>query len=620
MGIGDDMLQYLIEEEKEKIYKLGIDISKNEYVENEKFKDLQKSFVVCGNEVLSEAWFIEKYIVGQERLEEIYTPYAFGIERNLNEDELEDSAWFEALSTNILPTRSPKDIQRYFYRDEKGDDNAKKGLIKRIEKTGFYISDFQKDQDMLRLLTLLYRFESEFNVKWTPYYSNATIENVDDSFIGLETKNGELTSFLKRNIAKNLSVDYVRRVRDVLIAIGKSWEWQIQKITVRLDFSWKGSYVDELKRIKRELQRIVGYMVEMPRAEYKENILESFYLKLSQYEDIGLENDLIFINEKEIFSTPVHYRVDEFKRLAYAPINRDKMVEYLEENKTELLPLVFEKDETSKYESKRYDKAVEYFSDFIEMLDLNTQAVHQEVFPKLYPIVFMQEILSLDKKYKIENKYYRHQTTELKSLYTELRYGIYARRKSQIAIIKRVNNRLYHYSGRKEEAELTTEIEVYIDKILHRIYETNCIEDMLHAHSFFMNTVDTVFLLDKQIEGTQKSLLKSVRRKSSGYELKASSDDLKRFFLGTIHNSPIIMEVGKKIGKRDLKVESGKASPLEDMELELVGNYIGKTDRYILRYFIDVAEKTIFIVFFYEWPKNQEEHEMNRRCGIREKS
>jgi hypothetical protein len=112
--------------------------------------------------------------------------------------------------------RTQKDVWRYFHRDEGGDTDSKKGLIKRLEKLGFYLDDFKDDQDKVKLLFLLYCFEVENNVQLVPFLSNPSIENVDDSFVGLETKNGELMSYLKRNIAKELPKGYAARVRDCL--------------------------------------------------------------------------------------------------------------------------------------------------------------------------------------------------------------------------------------------------------------------------------------------------------------------------------------------------------------------------------------------------------------------
>ena len=481
------------------------------------------------------------------------------------------------------------------------------------------MDDFKDDQDKVKLLFLLYCFEVENNVQLVPFLSNPTIENVDDGFVGLETKNGELMSFLKRNIAKELPKGYAARVRDTLVMIGKQWEEQLEKIIIRIDYSLDGEYLSELKRIARQMQTGVKTMLPMPRAEYEEPLLQTFYLKLSQHEDMGLEMDLIDVNysNQEAEGT-VEYHPDEFCILAYKPIKKSEMVKYLKDSKDEIINLVYEKDDVTSYERKRYDVVVEKMSEYIDMINLNTKAAEAEVLPKLYAISYMQELLKIDKKYKIENYYYRYKTTELKSLNTEINYGIRAKRKSQLALIRRVNQRFYKYAGKQEEAKYAAEAEMYMDMMISRIYEANSINDMLFLHNYFMNFTDAMFLLDKQIANTQKQLSKIIKRKQKGYDWYIA-DDIRQYFIGTIHNSPIINDIGKKIGDKLFKAEIKGQSMLYDIDLELTHNHIGGADNYKLFLFFDVENKKIVVRYFYSVATPHEEI-MLKRNGIKIKT
>ena len=282
---------------RKRIKKLGIDLSSDDYPNNSKFKELFKSFVVEDTVPVTEAWWIEKNFVGQKRLEKIYSPYAFGIERKLSKEELQGHVWQKVLADRYPEkNRTQKDIWKYFYRNEGGDNDSKKGLIKRIEKLGFYLNDFENNQDKVKLLFFLYCFEVENNVQLVPFFSKPSIENVDESFVGLETKNGALMAYLKRNIAKELPKGYAALVRDTIVAIGQQWEKQLEKIVIRVDYSINGEYLSELKRISRQLKSEAEKLFQMPRAEYNDSLLKTVYLKLSQYEDIGLEKDIIDVN------------------------------------------------------------------------------------------------------------------------------------------------------------------------------------------------------------------------------------------------------------------------------------------------------------------------------------
>ena len=605
---------------RDRMKELGIDLSSDGYINAPKFKELFKSFVTEDMVSVTEAWWVEKNFVGQERLEKIYSPYAFGIERKLSKEELQDSVWQTVLADKYPEkSRTQKDIWKYFYRNEGGDTDSKKGLIKRLEKLGFYLDDFKDDQDKVKLLFLLYCFEVENNVQLVPFLSNPSIENVDDGFVGLETKNGELMSYLKRNIAKELPNSYVALVRDWLVTIGLQWEKQLQKITIRIDYSLDGGYLSELKRMARQMKTGVKMMLEMPRAEYEAPLLETAYLKLSQHEDIGLEMDIIDVNlENQEIEGAVKYHPEEFELLAYKPINKNDVATYLKESKEEIINLVYEKDDITAYEKTRYDVIVDKFAMYLDMLNLNTKLANAEIVPKLYAIAYMQELLRIDKKYKIENYYYRYKTTELKSLNTEINNGTQAKRKSQIALIRRVNKRFYRYAGKQEEAQYATETEMYMDMMISRIYEANSLNDMLFLHNMFMNYTDTVFLLDKQIKGTQKQLSKVIKRKQKGYDWYVA-DDVKQYFIGTIHNSPIIEDIGKKIGEKLFKAELSGVSTTYDLDIKLMHNYIGGADNYKLYLFLDIVNKKIVVRYFYFFA-NQREEVILKRNGIKIKT
>lgn len=158
---------------RKRIKKLGIDLSSDDYPNNSKFKELFKSFVVEDTVPVTEAWWIEKNFVGQKRLEKIYSPYAFGIERKLSKEELQEHVWQKVLADRYPEkNRTQKDIWKYFYRNEGGDNDSKKGLIKRIEKLGFYLNDFENNQDKVKLLFFCTVLKWKTMYSWCLFFRN----------------------------------------------------------------------------------------------------------------------------------------------------------------------------------------------------------------------------------------------------------------------------------------------------------------------------------------------------------------------------------------------------------------------------------------------------------------
>ena len=80
---------------------LGIDIQSDDYAQNPNWKQVESTFAVEGF-AMPLSWWVEKNIVGQERLEKIYGPYYLGVERKLTDEELCECTWFKALTISIL--------------------------------------------------------------------------------------------------------------------------------------------------------------------------------------------------------------------------------------------------------------------------------------------------------------------------------------------------------------------------------------------------------------------------------------------------------------------------------------------------------------------------------------
>lgn len=80
----------------------------------------------------------------------------------------------------------------------------------------------------------------------------------------------------------------------------------------------------------------------MPRAEYTQSLLETFYLKLLQHEDIGHEYDIIDVNVgEEVDIGMVSYHPAEFKLLVYKTINKSDMVSFLRDSKDRIINYIY---------------------------------------------------------------------------------------------------------------------------------------------------------------------------------------------------------------------------------------------------------------------------------------
>ena len=113
----------ILEELREK----EIDISKDDYYQKPAFKELEQELVMDGGVTMTKAWWIEKNIVGQERMTKIYGIYALGIKHVFLKSELKDNVWFKELADKYPEmVRTETDIYRYFYRKEVSKDGTER--------------------------------------------------------------------------------------------------------------------------------------------------------------------------------------------------------------------------------------------------------------------------------------------------------------------------------------------------------------------------------------------------------------------------------------------------------------------------------------------------------------
>lgn len=595
----------------DKLKEMGINIDKNDYYLNSRWKELELGFILHKVSV-TEAWWIEKNIVGQDRLLQIYGPYALGVAKQLTDEELQESTWFNYILAKYNDKNyTYADIYKYFYRNE--EKGKRYGLVKRLQQIGINVALFDDKREYTKLLYFLFCFEHTVRdngktVELMPFLSNPTLENVDNALVGDYTKNGSLMAEIKRNVAKEVDENFIFALNQIMVTVIRQWEGQIACVMSYLDYSVNGEYLDELERICTTLEADTGMVHSFKGEQYNHSLLETVYLKLAEHETIGRELDLMDINDYTVkyMNGISEEKLFEYKRLAYKRLNKTEVVSFLTENRKKIAPLVFEKEKVSSNDYKKYDTAIERVNNYIQVVNENTKLMDADELPQLFVICCMQEVIQIDKNEKINNGYYRHDTNEIKTLNTELNNGTKAKRKSQLALIGRANKRFYVYAGKEAESNYAKRAEKAIDKIIHRIFQADNLIDMAYMHNFFMMAVDSALVADSRTENNKKSFMKAVKRVVKGYQLVGDSFMIQGFF-ATINNTSIPELLGKKIGKEIFKLEcdGGNVVCEKSWFFDLTDNYINETENYMLRATIDTINKRIIIHALFITPSGE---------------
>lgn len=584
----------MIEFAKADLKKLKIDISKDDYdtQNKEAFRKLDYIFVSEGGRMISESWFIEKYLIGQERLEEKYGCYMLGIERKLSADELNWNNLYGYLDNKYPGSDAKRNITR----------TDKSGLLVRIRDTfGFELSEFpNQQQDRMKFVYLLYCFERDFNVEFTTYLNNPTLENVNDIIINCNTKNGYLMEYLRRRLTRELSPVFLNKCNTCCCKMIEEWEAELQKLMFKLDTLVTRDTRDELNNSCNLAFKLLGSIEHnTEHGKYKHRLLETVYLKLWQHENLGRENDILEVTETtQTFMKSLPADLTEYRKLAGRTVYKKELQTFIKENRKQLAKLVFETDSVSSNQYKKFDRASERIELYIEMLNDNTFVNKYVDIPELLVVAALQEIVNLDKKEILPNQFYRYSSAEQRTMNSELAYGKEAFRKSQLAWVGRVNTRYNAYNGRRDAALLAYRTQSILDKVIVNLFSTNSVVDMLIVHNFFMQLTDEIFTSEEDYNKNIARFEKSVGKRKKGYKVMNREDFFARRFFSITVNSGIVDQLAKRTARNIFKAESEKHQVGYWHPIELTENYYYGSDEYKVEFVVDPSCAGIFVVAF----------------------
>jgi hypothetical protein len=300
---------------------------------------------------------------------------------------------------------------------------------------------------------------------------NPTLENVDNSAVMKETRNGDILRKLKEDISLEMPFERVYSCNYVLIDI-------IGDMDKLRDYTRKILMQKEdinLAELQHDIEQIPLPSKIESKCSEPENLFELVYLKLIQHENMGRTKDIESINVTFEDYPKANQLFDSLVKDVEVPTYEAK--EYLMENRNRLAIIVFEKSKLSSNEFRKYDTAVTNIDKMIDVVCSNTMAKGNYLPEKLL-ITILQVYIHFDKNHLIENFFYGYKSGDQKSLNTEKKRGSDAFHKNQIAISKFIFDTLYKKSGHGELLNLIYQFESHTDKVGEMILSCNSIEKM----------------------------------------------------------------------------------------------------------------------------------------------
>ena len=559
----------------------GINIDKDDYYKHPRFAELYDYTIMGHGPTVTEAWWIEKNFVGQERLEKIYGPYAMCCKRKLTSEECEIWKLCKSLANHLSAVLSEAIGEHTIYRKIVRDDDA--GIPARLKKYfGIDIENMGDKTSQFRLLYLIAMVEIKYNVYVTELLQKPTLQNVDNSFVGRRTRNGEIIAELKRETEKALSDAFVTTTKKFLSGLAREWEQSIKNVRLLSDYGTLDLEVDNLAQMYEKVLAFQNERVDWK--EYKfdasDGLIEGFYVLLSAHENIGRELDLIDIADQvggiDMISDEVK---EQYINIAKIPIKKVKLYQWAKDHRSEYAALAFDKQKASSNEYRKYDDAINHLNDFLLMLNENTKLHLYDFAPALIIIAFVQVYSSPCAKEKIKNPFFRYNSKDMKSFRSEMKTNTPADPvydKSQMAWVELVLRR-YNMLRLGDLYEYARSIEQVMDRLmvyslcqgnLHKIRTTN--ELMLTA-------IQALTVSSHSVNKNIKLLEKTVRRKAKPYKVLYSADednDPARMFF-SLPSDNHYEQLAKGLQSAIYAAENEQRLVYYDYDLEVQRGYLG---------------------------------------------
>ena len=338
--------------------KRGVDFASAEYVKNEEFKKLTTEYL--DNSIgLTKSWIVERAAVSPEMLEKIYGIYSMCVKySHTNKKSPYNKAEFYSYLTSTRGDEIFKgyfpdsyqniktitEIESYFFRNII-DSKKPKGIKYKLKDWGLDVDSFNDKESEFKLYfliflaehnpTLLDKYSKGINLKGHinifKFLSNPTAENADRAELGINSANADIIQFLKSEVIKGISLDYAYNVKWAFEAITETWN-RLLKVIQTHSKECRNINSDEYLQKLHKLWNYFWCDDQSFCGEYRDSLLETFYLKLREHEHIGIECDLMlsYDNNKKYESPEINLKILEYVKTSNKYITIDKIEEHLE--------------------------------------------------------------------------------------------------------------------------------------------------------------------------------------------------------------------------------------------------------------------------------------------------
>lgn len=483
---------------KKELENAGVNYHSPDYLGSDCFTPFKDRYFISGPEgKTTYREIIERYLLDDEEKATMYkSRYEMGNGIILKDEECQYSKLAEELCKyfNNEVNVDPKE----FYRNGGLRDRIKNGIGMNLD---FYKTVWDTDNNtslVFKILFLFYRVEhvefSDRNV--IKMLSKPSMENVDNSAIGMYTSNGSIMNLLKENVEREISVEFRGKVKQTLCHIVTDWEKLIKEASMVMDIAYANDTKCELDNIIRKYNKVaLGFQVKEKPESYHLSPIELLYLKLAQHENIGRENDIIFVNSIDTtYQTRTDEQIKIMNELQGFIIERNKAGEYIRVYVDEICELVYLRYEVSEGETQRIISSIEKVETILDFFASQTK-MYFETDDKInvtFIISCLQAIILSEQSEKFMYKFPAYD--KVSRSYKRVQGALKGDDKIVFEALKTyfVRKVMECYNcniGRQEGKEKLTIVENICDTLLQKILHIPDIETMITVHDYYVKAI-----------------------------------------------------------------------------------------------------------------------------------
>ncbi|MBQ6889032.1 MAG: hypothetical protein IJN54_16150 [Lachnospiraceae bacterium] len=508
----------------------GVDICDYNYKESDNYKKIKNTKIWgVGGISISLEEFIERFLLTRQEVFDTYeSKYDMGSAYEFDDNECEDVEVAKEIIT-ILNLAFKNDIEaeaeefvNKFYR--------KKGLIERL-RTSLCVDLELFDKDNIRckrerckILYFFYMLEHYYfpDTNVLMLLNKPSMENIDNSFIGMKTYNGMVIKFIKDSLEKELFLPVKEEIKGGVAQIVLKWDEIMENAYLLMDFLYEKGYDYDFEETIRLLLTDSERVKVNNILQYTYSPIETLYLKMTQYEYIGNIQDIIKLNniQKEYDFKISPELVEEMKNLHYKLIDIENVERFIEEDALRISKYVYLKPEVSKEEVRRIRKSKGKVHKWIEFCARAKPMLSKEDIANELQIVSVLQAIILDDKNETFNysfhgwqKYMKH----MPQVQGGLKNDKHVLDALQCYWVRKVTDRWYANIGRADVRTKTRALEQVCDNILLKILTQSNLDEMRKVHEFYLSKLDDGLITTRKQISAVKRLTSYLKDKGFEY-------------------------------------------------------------------------------------------------------